>query len=105
MLKPTPATAFASVLFPGEETRTAASRLTAAPTFVVDPIDGTTNFVHGLPYVAVSLGLSVGRASVVGVVYNPFARELYSAVRGRGAFLTTPVNAAGPGEEKTTTTR
>lgn len=73
--------------FMGEETYEPGMKLTDAPTFVVDPIDGTTNFVHGYPYVSVSLGFAVLRQPVVGVVYNPFTRQLYRAIKGQGSFL------------------
>jgi myo-inositol-1(or 4)-monophosphatase len=75
--------------FMGEETYVAGQKLGAGPTFIVDPIDGTTNFVHGWPYVSVSLGFAVGREPVVGVVFNPFTRRLYHAVKGQGSFLRT----------------
>ncbi|GMF81067.1 unnamed protein product [Aspergillus oryzae] len=65
--------------------------LTTAPTFVIDPIDGTINFVHGFPHACVSLGFAVDRVPVVGVVYNPFDNTLYSAIRGQGAFLNRSV--------------
>lgn len=52
----------------------------------MDPIDGTTNFVHAYPYVSISLGLAVDLKPVVGVVYNPFTKTLYSAVKGKGAY-------------------
>lgn len=71
----------------GEESYEAEVKLGAEPTFVVDPIDGTTNFVHGYPYVSVSLGLAVERRAVVGVVYNPHTATLYSAVKGKGAYV------------------
>lgn len=74
----------------GEETYKPGDTLTAAPTFIVDPIDGTTNFVHGFPYVSISLGFSVSRTPVVGVVYNPFTSTLYSAISGKGAHMTDP---------------
>ncbi|KAI8915547.1 hypothetical protein EDD86DRAFT_74 [Gorgonomyces haynaldii] len=57
------------------------------PTWIVDPIDGTTNFVHGFPYVAISIGLSVGRKPTVGVVYLPILNHLYYALDGHGAYL------------------
>ncbi len=66
------AAAYPSFAFVGEETYKPGVRVTEAPTFVVDPIDGTTNFVHGFPSACVSLGLAVARRPVVGVVYNPF---------------------------------
>jgi myo-inositol-1(or 4)-monophosphatase len=78
---------YPSILFMGEETYKPGDRLTAAPTFIVDPIDGTTNFVHRLPYACISLGLAVNLIPTVGVVYNPFTKTLYSAIAGRGAFL------------------
>lgn len=54
--------------------------------WVIDPIDGTTNFVHGYPYYCVSIGLRVGGESVVGVVSAPAFGETYHAVRDEGAF-------------------
>jgi myo-inositol-1(or 4)-monophosphatase len=53
----------------------------------VDPIDGTTNFVNGLPYFAVSVALMREGRSVLGVVYDPVADEVFSAERGKGAWL------------------
>lgn len=53
----------------------------------VDPIDGTSNFVHGLPYFAISVALIREGKSVLGVVYDPVAKEAFSAEQGRGAFL------------------
>ncbi|KAI1970234.1 hypothetical protein LOZ53_003775 [Ophidiomyces ophidiicola] len=73
--------------FLGEETYQPGMRLTNAPTFVVDPIDGTVNFVHGFPNACISLGFAIDRQPVVGVVFNPFTNMLYSAIRGQGAFL------------------
>eukprot|EP00752_Nemacystus_decipiens_P006746 g6062.t1 len=59
----------------------------SALTWIVDPIDGTTNFVHGFPVTCVSIGLARGNEVVLGVVYNPFTKELYQAVKDGGAFL------------------
>jgi myo-inositol-1(or 4)-monophosphatase len=53
----------------------------------VDPLDGTTNFAHGYPCFAVSIGLVEDSKPIVGVVFNPVANELFAAVRGEGAFL------------------
>ncbi len=53
----------------------------------VDPLDGTSNFVHGLPYFAVSVALICGGKSVLGVVVDPVANETFAAERGRGASL------------------
>jgi myo-inositol-1(or 4)-monophosphatase len=55
--------------------------------WVVDPIDGTTNFVNGLPYFAISVALMVNGKSELGVVYNPVSDEMFYASRGHGAFL------------------
>lgn len=60
--------------------------LTNSPTWIIDPIDGTTNFASGLPLTCVSIGLTVGKKPVMGVVYAPMTKELYMAVRGHGAF-------------------
>jgi len=56
-------------------------------TWIVDPLDGTTNFLHGIPHFAVSIGLVRNDVPVAGVVYNPANDELYVAERGTGAFL------------------
>src|SRR5262245_33829029 len=59
----------------------------AAPTWIVDPLDGTTNYVHDCPLYCVSVGLQVAGEMVVGVVLDPSRPELFSAARGRGAWL------------------
>jgi myo-inositol-1(or 4)-monophosphatase len=53
----------------------------------VDPLDGTTNFAHGFPVFAVSLGLQHGEDLVAGVVYDPIRKECFTAERGAGAYL------------------
>ncbi|EXJ91163.1 myo-inositol-1(or 4)-monophosphatase [Capronia coronata CBS 617.96] len=78
---------YPSFAFMGEETYKPGQKLGDEPTFVVDPIDGTTNFVHRHPYVSVSLGFAVSKIPTVGVVYNPFTGKLYSGIRGQGSFL------------------
>ncbi|MGY6707674.1 MAG: inositol monophosphatase family protein [Rhizobiaceae bacterium] len=55
--------------------------------WLVDPLDGTTNFLHGIPLFAVSIGLERQGQVVAGVIYNPAMDELYTAERGGGAFL------------------
>lgn len=55
--------------------------------FIVDPIDGTTNFVQGFPNTCVSVGLMLHGKMEYGVVFNPYTDELFSAKRGEGAFL------------------
>ncbi|CAK1359926.1 unnamed protein product [Cercospora beticola] len=76
--------------FMGEETYKTGDKLEDRPTFIVDPIDGTTNFFHGHPYVAVSLGLAINKKPVVGVIYNPFTQTLYTGIRGQGSYITSP---------------
>jgi myo-inositol-1(or 4)-monophosphatase len=56
-------------------------------TWIVDPLDGTTNFLHGIPQFAISIGLERSGAIVAAVIYNPITDELYTAERGKGAFL------------------
>ncbi len=58
-----------------------------AHTWIVDPLDGTTNFLHGIPHFAISIGLEREGTIVAGVIYNPANDELYTAERGKGAFL------------------
>jgi myo-inositol-1(or 4)-monophosphatase len=55
--------------------------------WIVDPLDGTLNFLHGIPHFAISIALEREGTIVAGVVYNPANDELYSAERGKGAFL------------------
>jgi myo-inositol-1(or 4)-monophosphatase len=58
-----------------------------ALTWIVDPVDGTTNYAHGLPIVAVSVALWKAGRVEMGAVYLPMLEELFWAVRGQGAFL------------------
>jgi myo-inositol-1(or 4)-monophosphatase len=55
-------------------------------TWIVDPLDGTTNFLHGIPHFAISIGLEREGTLIAGVVYNPATEDLYFAERGKGAF-------------------
>ena len=55
--------------------------------WIIDPLDGTTNFLHQFPQFAVSIGIQVRGRLEHGVVYNPFSQELYTASRGAGASL------------------
>lgn len=75
--------------FLGEEERTGPARLEpdAPPTWIVDPLDGTTNYVHDCPLYCVSIGLQVAGELVVGVVLDPSRQELFSAAKGLGAWL------------------
>ncbi|KAG2502204.1 hypothetical protein HYH03_000690 [Edaphochlamys debaryana] len=74
----------------GEESCSAAGgcgELGDGPTWMVDPLDGTTNFVHKFPFVCTSIAVAVGRVVVAGVVYNPVLDELFVAAAGGGAYL------------------
>jgi myo-inositol-1(or 4)-monophosphatase len=55
--------------------------------WIVDPLDGTTNFLHGIPLFAVSIALERQDQIVAGVIFNPAMDELYTAERGAGAFM------------------
>jgi myo-inositol-1(or 4)-monophosphatase len=55
--------------------------------WIVDPLDGTTNFLHGIPQFAISIALEREGVIVAGVIYNPANEELFVAERGKGAFL------------------
>lgn len=61
--------------------------------WIIDPLDGTTNFSAGIPIFAVSIGIEHNGVPVVGVVYDPVLDELFTAVKGQGAFLNgTPIH-------------
>ncbi len=55
--------------------------------WIVDPLDGTSNFLHGIPQFAISIGLEREGTIVAGLIYNPANDELFTAERGKGAFL------------------
>ena len=54
--------------------------------WLVDPLDGTTNFAHGFPVFAVSIGLLENGEPLIGAVYNPVTRDMFTAMKGEGAF-------------------
>ena len=56
-------------------------------TWIVDPLDGTTNFLHGIPQFAISIALERDETVVAGLIYNPANEEMFIAERGKGAFL------------------
>lgn len=86
--------AYPNHAFIGEESAASAA-LTDTPTWIVDPIDGTANFVHRLHSVCVSIGLVVNRKTVVGVVYNPVLDELFTATTSAPATLNgTPISVS-----------
>ena len=55
--------------------------------WIIDPLDGTTNYLHGFPQFAVSIALKHKERTVVGVIYDPVSQELFTAIRGDGAML------------------
>lgn len=57
------------------------------PTWILDPIDGTTNFVQGFPFCCISLALAVEHDIKIGIVYNPILNQLFTAQKGKGAYL------------------
>jgi len=77
--------AFPGYTLVGEESYTGEYTLKRA--VYIDPIDGTTNFVHGIPHLAISLGVWEEGTPLMAVVYNPVLDELFWAEQGRGAWL------------------
>lgn len=67
--------------------------------WVVDPLDGTTNFAQGIPVFAVSIALKENGHSVLGVVYNPVLDELFHAIKGKGAYLNGRKLSVSPKED------
>ncbi len=64
--------------------------------WIVDPLDGTRNFFHAIPFIGVSIALEVRGQLEVGVVYNPILDQLFTAVRGQGSFCNDkPLTASG----------
>jgi len=75
------------------------SDIPRGPCWVFDPIDGTTNYAHGLPIFCASLALELDGAAEVAAVYDPTRRELFTAERGGGAFLNgRPLRVSGATE-------
>lgn len=84
--------------FIGEESVAAGapSLLTDDPTWIIDPVDGTTNFVHRFPFVAVSIGFTVKKVIEFGIVYSCIEDKMYTARRGKGAFCNgEPIKVSG----------
>jgi myo-inositol-1(or 4)-monophosphatase len=55
--------------------------------WIIDPLDGTTNYIHGFPLSAISIGLQYKKEIIIGVILDPFREELFTAIKGEGAFL------------------
>ncbi|GAA6215194.1 inositol monophosphatase 1 [Lates japonicus] len=84
--------------FIGEESVAAGapSVLTDNPTWIIDPIDGTTNFVHRFPFVSVSIGFTVKKEIEFGIVYSCIEDKMYTARKGKGAFCNgVPIKVSG----------
>ncbi|GFI22327.1 inositol-1-monophosphatase [Lachnospiraceae bacterium] len=73
-------------VFVGEEEEIHAS-IAKGYAFIVDPIDGTTNFIKDYHMSAISVGLTLDGERYMGVVYNPYLNEMFTAIKGQGAFL------------------
>ncbi|MFH2025051.1 MAG: 3'(2'),5'-bisphosphate nucleotidase CysQ [bacterium] len=78
--------------FPGdgwlsEETKDSTERLSKQRVWVVDPLDGTIEFIRGIPEFVVSVALTIDREPVVGVIYNPLTKEMFSAMTGSASRL------------------
>uniref|UniRef100_A0A182IXE8 Inositol-1-monophosphatase n=1 Tax=Anopheles atroparvus TaxID=41427 RepID=A0A182IXE8_ANOAO len=66
--------------------------LGSAPTWIIDPIDGTVNFVRGIQFTCISVALAVNGELKIGIISSPSSNELYTAIKGQGAFLNgTPI--------------
>ena len=79
---------YPTFLFVGEEEYVPGeTKISNEPTFVVDPIDGTTNFIHGFPYSCCSIGLAENGKPVMGAIFNPHLNQLFHASKGNGAFV------------------
>ena len=79
--------------FIGEEKENA--KLTDAPTWIVDPLDGTTNLIHDYHMSAVSIALCEGKTPVLGLIWQPYSGEMFYAEKGKGASLNgAPIHVA-----------
>jgi myo-inositol-1(or 4)-monophosphatase len=85
LLKNRLAEAFPGYTLVGEESSD--DRTYPEKAIYIDPIDGTTNFVHGIPFCAISIGIWEAQSPVAGCVYNPVLEELFYAQKGKGATL------------------
>lgn len=63
------------------------NRVSSPYLWIIDPIDGTTNYAHGIPFFNVAIALQKNGKTILGAVYQPFSRELFFAVRDRGAWF------------------
>lgn len=95
-------TAFPDHKFIGEETASETAApicLTESPTWIIDPVDGTLNFVHGNPHVCISVGLYINKEPEVGIIDVPVLGLRFSAIKGKGALLNgKPIKVSGEKE-------
>src|SRR3989344_5278136 len=82
----------------GEETD--AIKNTSPYTWYIDPVDGSRNFAHKIPFFAVSIALLHGDEILVGVVYNPVTRSLFYASKGKGAYLNNKIIHISKSDQK-----
>jgi myo-inositol-1(or 4)-monophosphatase len=83
--------------FIGEESVAAGEKcdLTDEPTWIVDPVDGTMNFVHSFPHSCISLAVLYHKDIHIGIIYNPILDQMFTAKLGQGAFLNDkPIRAS-----------
>uniref|UniRef100_A0A1B6CID9 inositol-phosphate phosphatase n=1 Tax=Clastoptera arizonana TaxID=38151 RepID=A0A1B6CID9_9HEMI len=73
--------------FIAEESTHTAAKLTEDPTWMIDPIDGTTNFVHKNPNCCISVSFAVNKKLQFGIVYSPVQNKMFTAQEGKGAYL------------------
>ncbi len=71
----------------GEETSENAQRLESDLYWIVDPLDGTTNFIHGIPLFSISIALLIEQEASLGIVYEVGRKECFHAIKGQGAFM------------------
>jgi len=64
--------------------------------WIIDPLDGTTNYIHGYPFFSVSIALELNRNTIMGLIYDPLRGDMFTAEKGEGAFLNgQPVKVSG----------
>ncbi|MEZ4845726.1 MAG: inositol monophosphatase family protein [Bdellovibrionota bacterium] len=79
--------AFPSHVILSEENKNSHNESLDGPVWIIDPLDGTTNFSHGVPHFAVSIGFRENSQNQFGIVYQPVTHEMFIAHRGQGSFL------------------
>ncbi|XP_055530811.1 inositol monophosphatase 1-like [Wyeomyia smithii] len=84
--------------FIGEEETSAGKKaeLTNAPTWIIDPVDGTMNFVHSFPHSCISIALLIEKITEIAIIHNPVLNQTFTARRGKGAFYNDkPIRVSG----------